>query len=226
MHGPDSACSDNVLTSNTRTLWLPITLRTENASVKFIVRDWLEPSRVLWPDQTAGPWTVTVTWREQAGAAVCTGLSVDLLPGQEPQSVTATLMRGLPVASIISAARAERFAAAGRELADAYDDGQDIDATPGLIADLRAASEPWVGPRPGRPKELGTDRWREVAEVYSAALAAGKPPLVAVEKYWTISRPTASRWVKSARDARLLPETDRGRARGNGSLVNPKGASR
>lgn len=190
------------------------------------MRDWLEPSKVLWPNNKTGPWVVTLNWREDEGSTVCTGLSLALVPERKAQPVTASLVRKLPVAGIIAAARAERFAAEGGQLAEAYADGQDLDVTAHFIARLAANAEPWAERGPRRSTNLGPSRWREVAHVYSTALLAGQPPLVAVEATWHVSRPTASRWVKAARDAHLLPPTDRGRARGNGTLGDPKRVTR
>jgi hypothetical protein len=188
-------------------------------------RDWLEPSQIRWPDEADGPWVVTMNWREDAGSVVCTGLSLDLLPERPPQPVTATRMRELPVARIISAAREERFDEAGGRFAEAYDSGQDIDVDPHIVDGARASAEPWAEPRLGRPVNLDGSHYRAVAQAYSSALAAGKSPLVAVERQWTVPRPTASRWIAAARSAGLLPPTSRGRARGNGPLLPGKPTS-
>lgn len=188
-------------------------------------RDWLEPSQIRWPDEADGPWVVTMNWREDAGSVVCTGLSLDLLPERPPQPVTATRMRELPVARIISAAREERFDEAGGRFAEAYDSGQDIDVDPHIVDGARAFAEPWAERSPGRPMYLGESHYREVAQIYSSALAAGKPPLVAVKEHCFVTRPTASRYVAAARSAGLLPPTSRGRARGNGPLLPGKPTS-
>jgi antitoxin (DNA-binding transcriptional repressor) of toxin-antitoxin stability system len=146
----------------------------------------------------------------------------DVLAG-EP--VTASLVRTLPVARIVAAAREERFERAGGRFAEAYDSGQDIDVDPGIVDSARAAAEPWAERRPGRPVKLDDSHYREVAQVYSSALAAGKSPLVAIERQWPVTRPTVSRWVAAARSAGLLPPTSRGRARGNGPILPDKPTS-
>jgi hypothetical protein len=188
-------------------------------------RAWLEPSQIRWPDNTNGPWVITVTWREDGGSVVCTGLSINLLRGQPTHLVTATLLRALPVAGIISAAREARFDEAGGFFAEAYDSGQDIDVDPHIVDGARAFAEPWAERPPGRPVSLGESHYREVARIYSSALAAGKPPLVAVKEQCFVTRPTASRYVAAARSAGLLPPTSRGRARGNGPLLPGKPTS-
>ena len=57
---------------------------------------------------------------------------------------------------------------------------------------------------PRRGKELGEEHWEKVAEVYRAALMAGKAPTRAVAA--TFDRPysTAARWVLRARKAGKL----------------------
>jgi hypothetical protein len=171
-----------------------------------------------------------MSWRQDTtSTVVCTGLNLTLLPDQPAQPVTATLVRSLPVAGLINAARAERFAAAGGEVAAAVDAGQDLDVTRGLVDSLRAQAEPWAERTPGRPVELGAKHYGAVAAVYSAALAGRNAPLLAVQRTWTVSRPTASRWVRAARDAGLLPPTDRGRARGFDpitGITNTRGTAR
>jgi hypothetical protein len=193
--------------------------------MKVTVRDWLESSRVRWPDEADGPWAVSLSWREDGGSVVCTGLSLELLPEQTPQPLTATLMRALPVAHIISAALEERFDEAGGRFAEAYDSGEDIDVDPRWVDSARASAKPWRDHRSGRPVELGESHYGEVAQIYSSALAAGRSPLIAIERHWTVSRPTASRWIAAARSAGLLPPTSRGRARGNGPLLPGKPTS-
>jgi hypothetical protein len=162
------------------------------------------------------------------GAFVCTGMSIELLPDETPQPITATLMRALPVARLVSAARAKRFEEAGGCLVDAYDGGQDI--SPEVVESLRPGTERWTERSPGRPVVLNEPLYSEVAQIYSSALSAGTSPLVAVQRRWMVSRPTASRYVAAARSHGLLPPTVRGRARGNGPLIpgktNTKGISR
>ena len=182
--------------------------------MKFVVRDWLEPWTVNWPDKERGPWSITLRWRAAGDRVDCIGLSVDALDPAASEPVTATLMRSLPVARLIAEARQHRWDEAGGSLVEAVDDGQDIDISPRLVEDMRADAQPWSAPRPGRRVELGPDFYAEVAETYSAALMAGDPPLRAIERRWTTSRPTASRWVAAARRLEFLPATQQGKARG------------
>lgn len=68
--------------------------------------------------------------------------------------------------------------------------------------------------RGGRPRELQPEHFATVAEVYSAAFAAGIPPTREVAQRFNVSRSTAAKWVARARDARLLPRTKQRVARG------------
>jgi hypothetical protein len=71
-------------------------------------------------------------------------------------------------------------------------------------------------PRRGIP--LAEDELRDVADTYTAALAAaiaeGKrpEPTKAVMQQWHLTRPTASRWIAKARQAGALGPAKRGRA--------------
>lgn len=56
--------------------------------------------------------------------------------------------------------------------------------------------------RPGQPYEPG--HHEEVAETYRKALAAGQAPRAAIERKWDVSRATASKWIRTAREERLL----------------------
>ena len=182
-------------------------------------KDSLAPSFVRWPDPARGPWEVMLTWRAREDRADCVGLALTPVNPDDAEPVTATLMRALPVAGIIAAARQWRFAASGGSVVEAYDEPQNLNVDPEFIEYLRAASEPWSERRPGRRPQLDRDHYRVVAEIYSTAHLAGHSPLRAVEKRWTVSRPTASRWVAAARAEGLLPPTQKGRASGNAALV-------
>ena len=183
--------------------------------MRFVMEDWLAPSVMRWPDPESGPWEVTLRWRAAGDRAECCGLSVDSMGGTATASVTATLMRSLPVAGLIASARQQRYRRAGGDVLEALADGQDLDVSPGLAEQFANASEPWTAKRNGRPVHLDRTFYRQVAEAYSLALASGRNPLMEVMDRWTTSRPTASRWVAAARAEGLLPPTERGRPRGN-----------
>lgn len=180
----------------------------------WIVEDWLAPSPLHWPDRTWGPWTVTLTWRDAGDRAECSGFSLAPLDPKRTEPVTATLLRSLPITSLIAEARRARYDDSGGGIVEALAEGQDIDVGPGLEEELRRKAEPWREAGTRR-LHLGPEHHHDVAAIYSSALAAHGHPLKAVQAHWTVSRPTASRWVAAAREAGFLPPTGRGRARGN-----------
>jgi hypothetical protein len=182
--------------------------------VKFVVEDWLVPWTVQWPDKSTGPWTVTLRWRADRDRVECIGLDVQAMDPTSSETVTATLMRALPVARLIAQARQERYEEAGGSVMEAVAAGEDLDVGSGLIEQIEDEATPWRPPRAGRPVDLTPDFYAQVADVYSLALLSGTAPLRAVERQWTTSRPTASRWVAAARKLGLLPETQKGRAKG------------
>jgi hypothetical protein len=179
-----------------------------------------DPSSVRWPDEQAGPWEVTLDWRQAEDGIECIGVAIKALDPVTAPNITASLMRKLPIVRLIARVRRERYEREGGAVIEALDSGQDLDLDEDEAGQLRASSDPWAERRRGRPTELGHDHYRDVAIVYSAALAANAPPLRAVEKRWQVSRPTASRWVAAARSAGLLPPTEQGRAKGDVSYLS------
>lgn len=56
--------------------------------------------------------------------------------------------------------------------------------------------------RPAQPFAPG--HFERVADVYREAVEAGDPPLPAIMARWHVARPTASKWVRKAREEGLL----------------------
>jgi hypothetical protein len=182
-----------------------------------------------WPHRDDGPWRVILTWRRERRRMVCTGFAVELMPGAKTEPVTTTLLRSVPALKLIAAERERLFELAADfisadELEMEINSEADVVMASGVADELRLRRELWDAPRQrGRPVRHGTDHYRTVASVYSTALAAGRPPLEAVQKHWNGSpRPTASRWVARARQLGYLPQTTRGQALGNNDLVGTK----
>lgn len=69
------------------------------------------------------------------------------------------------------------------------------------LAEVFKALRPPVR-KPGQP--LPSSHLEAVADLYRAAVRAEEPPLTAICKKWQVKRPTASRWVRAARDAGML----------------------
>lgn len=109
--------------------------------------------------------------------------------GREPQPVTASVWRALPIAQVIDGLRSE----AERTRAELFP------GHPGLRA--------WR-----RRRDRGTGSLEEVAAIYRAAWEAGdRRPTLAVAKALVVEHSTAAKRVQRARAAGLLPPTSRGR---------------
>ena len=78
---------------------------------------------------------------------------------------------------------------------------------------------PFMAPsaKRGRPVQWTPGRLAEVAQVYKAAWAEGRPPRKAVAEYFVLTLPAAAKLVSRARKAGLLGKTTRGRG-GVGTL--------
>ena len=74
----------------------------------------------------------------------------------------------------------------------------------GAVADIRRA-------RSGRPRAVTPERLRKVAEVYRQHFA--DRPTEAVARSFGVSHRTAARYIRQARDAGHLPETDPGKTK-------------
>jgi hypothetical protein len=170
---------------------------------------------------------LTFTWASVDSRAECVGVSLALVDKGAPMIVTSTVWRDIPIRTLIAQARQARFEESGGTIAqgateqDLLDQGID----PSWLDHFGAISAPWRESQSGRPRKT-TAFYREVAAVYSSALAEGgtQKPLLAVQQRWGAPKPTASRWVRAARDLKLLPKTGRGRvgAQGDGRPTNSR----
>lgn len=135
----------------------------------------------LWPDAESGPWKVTLEWAIADGRPECVGYSVQRADG-----------RGrAPMVLTASTVR-------GMKLAE-------------LIAEDRAGMTDLVRVEPVTHLRRSTaGRFREAADVYQAAIKAGKPPTKAVAAHFGISQGNASNLVARARGAGFLPPTSAG----------------
>jgi hypothetical protein len=181
----------------------------------YTVQDYLAPWETVWPTPD-GPWLVTLHWRERAGQVVCCGLLVEPRESLEPAPLTTTIIRSIPFRRLVRQARRERYDVTGGDVVDAVREGAAFRPgdEPGdsLVEEMQRTSAPWAEKPRGRPVKHAREHYREVAQAYSSALAAGNPPLMAVTTRYGIARPTASRWVAGAREEGFLPPTQRGRA--------------
>lgn len=196
---------------------------------------------LMWPDPKKGPWWIHVWWRIQYGVPTPVGISLrSWITNQESEfsgnhnrlpydtddaelpHVDGRLMRELPMGALIDASRALLGEGLRHDLWATYDNPQFLaeglakgmgPQFPGVLAHLResvaedlAAVE---GPKHGR--DLGNDHYREVAQVYAAAVQAGEPPTVAVAEHFTVEKSSAAKKVARARQRGFLPPTTKGR---------------
>lgn len=165
------------------------------------------PAVRLWPDAARGPWAVVTHWTAIDGRAECVGIEVRSfrhdgetdnpwrqlpLQYETTGTVTTSLVRGIPIAQVISDTR--RAEAAGFQ----FDVPEQRD-------------EAWAAER---RVWQGLSRYEEAARIYSEAYKAGRSPTRAVARYFQISYAAAAKLVVRARQHGLLPPTTPGRASG------------
>lgn len=153
--------------------------------------DWGRPAWVrLVLDVTVDEW----------GRASCLSLKAEKLDGLP---LTATDLRRIPLARILrDASRASQLFAAAL--------GPGVFGPPTPREARRIAADPCRRPRRGSP--ITRQHLEEVAQTYRDAFQRGDRPTRAVQATFSVERATASRWVRAARDAGLLPPAEPGRA--------------
>jgi hypothetical protein len=196
--------------------------------VKFVVKGGPDPWTCRWPDDH-GPWELQLSWRWASAGYECTGISISLVPEADLQSITASLVRGIPVQSIIRRAREEMAYEDAGALLEAYEAGVAGDPeyaqladelSPSVVEGLQQQVKSWTSrtARP-QPEQSDADFYREVALVYMEAMNHGKPPTLAVAKHFHVSRPTASRYLVKTREMKLLPRAQPGKATTNMTIT-------
>ncbi len=137
---------------------------------------------------------------DAAGRPTCRSIRLDPVEGS---SVTAVTMRTVRLADLL---RTAMGAAAERVVVE---DGRPVGFAPMVAADVyRVRGEVKIRRR-RRSGAPDPDLTRRAAEHYRDG---GDTPLVNVQRELHVSRSTASRLVRSARDAGLLAETDNTKA--------------
>lgn len=152
-------------------------------------QDRFEPkaTTVSWPNKQKGPWAIRVHFDEVGGRTECVKLEIRRKT-VEQEPITASLVRAIPVASIIDDARKN--------------------VTRNLCAPRKR--EPRAKSILGR-RPLDAELLRAVAEVYTDAWKSGGHPTKAVEAHFDRPYPTAARWISRARKEGFLSPTTRGR---------------
>lgn len=168
-----------------------------------------------WPDRN-GPFEITLHWLPIEGRMECAGIDIRSfrrLPGQdqrklygsEPQAVTTSVLRSIPLARIIDEHRAR--------LRD-----WPSQSRIGELVPARVRRTMWKPGKRGRPPTYGPEHFEEVARVYREAYEINRTPTRHVARHFKTTESAAAKWVARCRELGLLPKTTRGRAR----VVEPK----
>jgi hypothetical protein len=195
----------------------------------------------VWTQETRTPDGTRVVLRFAwvDGRAECVALEVgadlDDPDEPEPKPLTTTNLRGIRLPKLVEqAARVYRETVIEAVKARGFLNTDAPTATDErALAALRewgraersVAEAPPRSRRGGRPPR-GPEHLREVAEAYAAAYKAGDRPTKAVADKWTVSRPTAAKWVAQARSVGLLGPTERRRAGGVPEQEPPQAPAR
>lgn len=134
-----------------------------------------------------------------------TQVIVEQPQGGHGPGITLSMLRKVTVDQIIRDALAE--------LARAASGAEEETGIPGTFR-VQGIEGIWGGPQappPGRGRDTSPDRLADVARIYLAAVAAGRPPVKAVQQELNFSRSTAGRLVGEARKAGLLSPTTQGK---------------
>jgi transposase len=168
---------------------------------------------------------VTLDFAEVGGRLECVrfsiGAAVETPDAPEPEPVTASAIRSVPLQRLIDKALAEETKNLRRWARRAGDSDS------GDYLQARAAAAEASLPRAqGRPREYSEEHFKEVADAYTRAWKIGDRPTKAVAEQWQVSRSTAAKWVARARATGLLPATERGRPLGGDSARRPTKGTR
>lgn len=188
--------------------------------VRYTVERAFPPVDRLWPDETAGPWRLRIDIEMIDGRPEPFAISLRPVREEDPTALRASELRTLRLAEIThSHLDAHRNSLEDRlgSLTEAMQEDPDLanevptsmlDEWQGNVENLDAARR-----KPGRPVEVTDDDYRKVAEIYRQALANGQPVLETIAGQLFISKDTAAKRIRTARDRGYLPPTSRGKAR-------------
>jgi Flp pilus assembly protein CpaB len=147
-----------------------------------------------------GDWTVTVGWVESNRRME--PASVEISASARP--VTAVAIRQLPLGEILGASR-RRLSQWAKDMAPAREIAEARGAWPDEIrAHVRDEMDVMASSGPQRGKPLTAEQLDEVADVYRAAWAEGRPVNEAVREALFLSKDGASKRIMAARRAGLL----------------------
>lgn len=152
------------------------------------------------------------------GRPVCEGLRLERKPGRS--ALGGALLRRLPIAEYIrlavDAVGHARWPGTGPVTVKVDGESYPLSSEPageGHVATPIAGvtrTKHYKASKRAPRGQVGDETLREVALTYRTAHARGQAPTQAVMERWYVSRSTASRWVKRARQAGMLgPATPR-----------------
>lgn len=172
----------------------------------------VEQTSFRWPDRRRGPWAIQLTWGQVEGRVECVGFHVGSVGRRQP--VTSTVLRSIPLASLIE----EKRAARSKWLRDNVTTEQKARQRREFAETVRSLGikyrEVPAKRRGGRPR-IEPEKLAEVAEVYDDAFQRGdSAPTRAVANHFDMPYSTASKWVMRAREMDLLARTEKRQARG------------
>lgn len=186
----------------------------------YVVQPAIPSVERLWPDAERGPWVLRIDIQVIDGRPEPYALSLSPVDSKQPAPLRAATLRELRLSEIThSHLDSERDALASRldSLKAAMEEDLDLaNEVPtsmlkewqGELDDLASAQR-----RPGRPVEVTEANYREVADIYRAALASGQPVIRTIATRLVISEATAAKRIRNARKLGYLPPTSRGKAR-------------
>ena len=144
--------------------------------------------------RSPGHWQVLITWRYHDGEvrAEPTDMQIRFGPGREHEAtVTASLVRSLPLGTMIEESRRASIAKATRSVGE-----------PSGVPNAMWAKFAGVGPRRGT--EITPEQDQAAADVYRRAWGNGELVTDAVAEHFNISKSAASKRIGKARAAGLL----------------------
>jgi hypothetical protein len=179
-----------------------------------------------WPDTIQGPWHITSHFGIVNGRRECVGLDVrsfkeagegegkrkvPLRPGASYQVVTASVIRSLPVATLVRSNRQGLADIAAHVAADPATSAENREMLTERAAELRSSTR----------RLYDAEHFAQVAAIYSKAWEAGDAPTRAVAEQMKATRSAAAKWVARARQLGMLGKTDQ-RVAGGVSPRPPK----
>lgn len=191
--------------------------------------DWgvFRESSFLWPDEDDPAWLIRLRWCLVDGRYEVSGFEMNAVR-DNGILLTATLLRSVPLGSLIEKARRNQiaFKKESAVLLQRTQESRDTFAEIGYPTDESLQyslkelqqgilKEIEVLENPPPRSRYDEEHWKLVTEVYDRAWAAGSAPTRDVANHFCVTRTTAAKWVSNCRKRGLLPQTQKTRPRGN-----------